>query len=260
MPLPRRCSRDAAAISLVNSNSKVGTMLKDNPRFARMVGGVPERLGLWMLSHLQYFQLGAHKQPSDVRLIKQVRRERTCLMSAFECFTLHSLAKACGRMPGEIAEVGCYRGASTKLICEAVGGVHSNKTVHVFDTFEGLPKSSPPDRGIHDENQYACSLESVREYLQPYSNVRYYKGIFPATSEPVNDLQFSFVNCDVDLYEGTLGCLEFFYPRLVPGGILMSHDYSMLNGVKQAFTEFLADKPESAVELPTSQCMLVKRG
>src|SRR2546430_11261444 len=53
---------------------------------------------------------------------------------------------------------------------------------------------------------------------------------------------------DVDLYTSTLACLEFFYPRLVPGGILLSHDYSLLTGVKAAFTEFLAGKPERSEE------------
>lgn len=63
---------------------------------------------------------------------------------------------------------------------------------------------------------------------------------------------------DVDLYESTLACLAFFYPRLHAGSVLLSHDYSLLAGVRAAFDEFLADKPESLIELPTSQCMVVK--
>ena len=60
------------------------------------------------------------------------------------------------------------------------------------------------------------------------------------------------------LYEGTLDCLRFFYPRMVAGGVIISHDYSILTGVKRAFDEFFADKPEGVVELPTTQCMVVK--
>lgn len=107
-------------------------------------------------------------------------------------------------------------------------------------------------------NQYACSLESVQKYLSGYPNVSFYKGLFPDTAGPVSNERFSFVHFDVDLYESTLGCLEFFYPRMIPGGIMLSHDYSLLSGVREAFAKFLADKPEGLIELPTTQCMLVK--
>jgi hypothetical protein len=62
----------------------------------------------------------------------------------------------------------------------------------------------------------------------------------------------------VDLYESTLSCLRFFYPRLSPGGILISHDYLTAEGVNAAFREFFAGKPEPVIELTGYQCMIVK--
>ena len=35
--------------------------------------------------------------------------------------------------------------------------------------------------------------------------------------------------------------LEFFYPRMINGGIILTHDYHT-DGVKQAFNEFCKDK------------------
>lgn len=229
-------------------------MLKDSPFVARMVGGVPERLFMNAISRAQVFLLARHKEPNTVRLVRQARKNRKCLLTAYECFTIHSLAQAHRDLPGDFAEVGCFQGASTRLICEAKG----DKPLYVFDTFEGLPKSSAPDRGVHDEGQYACSLDSVRDYLKDYKNVHFYKGFFPQTAGPIEDKKFSFVHCDVDLYESTLGCLNFFYPRLLPGAVLLSHDYSVLAGVKTAFAEFLADKPEKPIEMPSTQCMIIK--
>ena len=66
------------------------------------------------------------------------------------------------------------------------------------------------------------------------------------------------MHLDVDLYRSTLQCLEYFWPRVLPGGVLLSHDYSILPGVKQAFTEFTERTPEKVIELPTTQCMLIK--
>lgn len=64
-------------------------MLKDNPRFARFVSGVPEQIWLSTISRAQLFLLGKHKDPDDVRLVRMVRRERTCLLTAYECYTMH---------------------------------------------------------------------------------------------------------------------------------------------------------------------------
>lgn len=72
------------------------------------------------------------------------------------------------------------------------------------------------------------------------------------------DKTFSFAHFDVDLYESTLACLDLFYPRMIVGGIMLSHDYSILAGVKQAFHEFLADKPQELIELPSTQCMVIR--
>jgi len=68
------------------------------------------------------------------------------------------------------------------------------------------------------------------------------------------------VHFDVDLYESTLACLRFFYPRMLPGGVMLSHDYSILAGVRKAVDEFLDGKPEKPIELPSTQCMIVKLG
>ncbi len=101
----------------------------------------------------------------------------------------------------------------------------------------------------------------MREYLSAYPNVTFHKGLFPAETGPdVADKRFSFVNLDVDTYASTRDSLEFFYPRLMPGGILLSHDYAQAEGVRKAFEEVIGPKPESIIELPESQCMFVKQG
>jgi len=74
--------------------------------------------------------------------------------------------------------------------------------------------------------------------------------------------QFQFVHLDLDLYRSTLAGLEFFYPRLLPGGVIVSHDYGDLTvpGVRQAFDDFLRDKPERVAPLWLTQGLLVKLG
>jgi O-methyltransferase len=64
--------------------------------------------------------------------------------------------------------------------------------------------------------------------------------------------RFAFVLLDLDLLEPTRASLEFFYPRLEPGGYLIVHDYNNPESgwaCRRAFDEFLIDKPERVLEL-----------
>jgi hypothetical protein len=169
-------------------------------------------------------------------------------------YVIHSLAAAQRNLAGDYAEVGVYKGATAKLICEA----KQEKALHLFDTFEGLPQESTFDRRF-TRNMFPASLQSVRDRLSIYNNVHYYKGLFPETARPVEAREFGFVHLDVDLYQSTKDALEFFYPRLVAGGILLTHDYPSADGVCKAVSEFLRDKPETIIGLPLSQGMIIKR-
>ncbi len=225
-----------------------------NRYLQRLGGGWMENLGLRLWSKLQLSALRSRKDPEIVALLREIHREKRSLLSAFEAYLVYSLARAQSKREGAFAEVGVYKGASARLICNVKG----DKPLHLFDTFEGLPDSSEEDRDVHRVGQYACSLENVQSYLQGQDNVHYHKGIFPDSVVGVPEQQYAFAHFDVDLYEGTLECLKYFYPRMIPSGIILSHDYGLLAGVEKAFQEFFADKPEEIIEQPTTQCMVVK--
>jgi hypothetical protein len=84
-------------------------------------------------------------------------------------------------------------------------------------------------------------------------------GYFPETADCVLHEKFSYVHVDVDLYESTYAALTFFYPRLLPGGRIIAHDYSQSEGVWRAVDEFLADKSESVEGMGTTQAVITKR-
>ncbi len=229
-------------------------MWMKNRLFQKLGGGRLERFGLGLWSRLQLTSLRSRKDPEIVRLLHEIVRQKRSLCSAFELYLIYSVALAQSRRPGAMAEVGVFCGGSAKLICKAKG----DKLLRLFDTYEGLPESSKEDRGIHKKNQYACSLENVQAYVAGFENVSFHKGLFPDSARGIEESQYSFCHFDVDLYEGTKACLEYFYPRMIPGGIMVSHDYGLLAGVEQAFQEFFHNKPEQIIDMPTTQCMVVK--
>ncbi len=197
------------------------------------------------------------KDRSDVvKLIIKVKNEVKMHMEINEAYQLFMAVKRTQKVNGDIAEVGVFQGGSSKLICEAKKG----RPLHLFDTFEGLPELSKEDeQGYFSKGEFdEVKLEEVKSYLKKYSNVYFYKGFFPSTAKPIKDKKFSFVNLDVDIYESTLSCLKFFYPRMSKGGIIISHDYINAIGVRKAFERFFRDKKEPIIELSGSQCLIVK--
>jgi len=223
----------------------------------RLPGGrYLERVGIRLAATVEYLQAVAHKDKDVLKDIRRTRLQRKTLITFNESFIVYSLVRSLRDMEGDMAEVGVYEGSTARVICGQMG----SKRLHLFDTFEGLPDgASANEKSLYPKRPYECSLESVQEYLSEYDNVTYYKGLFPDSAAAVDpELRFCFVHMDVDLYESTRACLEYFYPRMHPGGIMLSHDYSILTSVQRAFTEFLADKRENLIELPTTQCMVVK--
>jgi len=192
-----------------------------------------------------------------IDLIRELFQEGRLLMLTNEAYQIYMAVKRTEKIPGSLAEVGVFRGGSAKLICQAKG----ERMLHLFDTFEGLPEVEEVDSPLFSHGEYIASLEDVTEYLKGYPNVRIYKGLFPATSGPVKEERFAFVSLDVDLRKGTQDCLEFFYPRMSRGGIIITHDYVQAAGVKKAVDDFFADKPETVIEgsgLPGTQALVVK--
>ena len=193
-----------------------------------------------------------------LQLHARLCRDNVVIQSTRERYNLWRLVKTARRLKGDMAEVGVDRGGSAKIICAAKGSA----ALHLFDTFQGMPKTDLQRDGAFRAGDFSESnLGRVQAYLKSESNVHFHPGFFPETTRALPaDARFCLVHLDVDLYQSTLACLEYFYPRLVRGGILISHDYSQIvaPGVKQAFDEFFADKDEPVIELWDTQCMFVK--
>ncbi len=214
------------------------------------------REGLRVLAKSAFQHFGFDVVPREVNasaLIEQVSNERDLLLTPVEAEQLFRLVRSLAKISGHMAEVGVYSGASSKIIREA----DSQKPLHLFDTFAGLPLPSVKDQRFQ-AGMYSCSLPDVQDYLACYSGIEFYEGTFPFTADPVKHLMFSFVHLDVDLYQSTLDALRFFWPRMVEYGAILSHDYGTSKGVVSAFDEFFSGVPQAVIHLSGAQCLVVR--
>jgi O-methyltransferase len=165
-------------------------------------------------------------------------------------------------VPGDFAELGVYKGESASVLHH----MDPTRKFHLFDTFTGMPAKDL----AHETGEAATytparfSDTHVTDVLRKISgneNVLLHPGYFPETADQVRNEIFALVNLDADLYQPTKAALEFFYPRLSPGGIIFIHDHNhKWEGVKKAVDEFARNIPESLVFAPDLEgtCMIIR--
>jgi O-methyltransferase len=179
------------------------------------------------------------------------------LMDMRRAYVLYQFAKLSAGVPGAIAEVGMYRGASAKLMLHATA---ETKPFWGFDTFAGMPPTNATLDPFWSENDLGdTSIEEVRDFLGS-AQAHLVPGIFPATAHAVPDgLRFSLVHVDVDIYEAAKDCCTYFYNRLSPHGVIVFDDYGFLScpGVQKAVDDFFADKPIKPIYLPSGQAVFI---
>ena len=112
-----------------------------------------------------------------------------------------------------------------------------------------------------DLKRETADEDTVRHNLSGLDDIEFHRGWIPERFAEVADRRFSLAHVDVDLYQPTLESMEFFYPRLSAGGILVCDDYGSRKcpGAYKAVNEFMADKPEGVLHLPTGQSLVYKQ-
>lgn len=182
--------------------------------------------------------------------------------------------RATRHVGGRVAECGVFKGQSVYVFCryqELVTEGFSGEGFCLFDSFEGLSSPSREDRiqdpssvfinkKYREKGAFHGQLEPVRKALEEFPSITYYPGWIPEIFKDVPDAQYSFVHIDVDLYEPTKGAIEYFFPRLQTGGVIVCDDYGFLHwpGAKQAMDEYCVPRGIPIIPLTTGQCVVLK--
>ena len=81
-------------------------------------------------------------------------------------------------------------------------------------------------RSMWAAGSLACSPVQVAANLAEFADlVSFHGGWIPERFNDVAEARFCFVHIDVDLLQPTREVLEFFYPRMVAGGLIVCDDY-----------------------------------
>lgn len=141
-------------------------------------------------------------------------------------------------------EFGVYKGGSL----ETLAIFNPERSIFGIDSFEGLPESTKHDFHVEGEFSDVDRMAIIGYFKTLYPNVRMLKGFSPDVFKYFDEhSRFAFVHVDVDMYSSVQQANDFFYPRLVDGGIMIYDDYGFTStlGCKLAVDQFYADRNPS---------------
>ncbi len=182
----------------------------------------------------------AHRpSPREAReLVRRVRRVGASIPSASSLpehlAMVERLLLVEPDVPGVVVECGCWKGASAASV--SLAATVTGRSLHVFDSFAGLPDVEEADREhvlldrpevhLYEAGMFAGALEEVRSNVARHGDVErctFHPGWFadtlPSFDEPVVQ-----AFADVDLRSALEDCVLALWPRLQPGCAFFVHE------------------------------------
>jgi O-methyltransferase len=157
--------------------------------------------------------------------------EHHTLVDLYRCYELWTLAGHIRHLPGDVIEIGVWRGGTGCLIAKRVQSLAANRTVYLCDTFSGVVGVGEKDTKYRGGEHADTSLGDVEQLVKTLAldNVRILQGIFPEeTGQQITSNHLALVHIDVDVYNSALHCFEWAWPKLVAGGAVVFDDYGLL--------------------------------
>lgn len=166
----------------------------------------------------------------------------------------YELYKNIINLPGEVFELGVYKGASLVRLASfrnLLETDYSRKIVG-FDAFGKFPISNLTLKedlefienfeGTGGEGLSLAEVESIFN-AKNFQNISLYKGnvfdTLPKYIEKYPATRIAFLHLDMDVKEPTTFALDFLYERVVSGGLIVLDDYNAVAGATDAVDGFI---------------------
>jgi hypothetical protein len=180
-------------------------------------------------------------------------------------------ARTAIRLPGDFVECGVNAGFMSSSIMHELEWNRLGRTFWLLDTFSGLdPRFVSDDEraeGALAKNEkllesgfYVTDLAAVAKNFSQWPAARIVAGSIPGTLAQVTSAQIAFLHVDLNCAPPEVAAVEHFWPRMVPGAVLLLDDYAYwgYHQQKRAMDALAARIGMDIVSLPTGQGMAVK--
>lgn len=174
-------------------------------------------------------------------------------------------AQHAAALPGDFVECGVNTGIMSLAICEYVDFNQLDKDFWLFDTFSGVVLDQMTEaeqasgRDEAAKHYFECYDLAVANFA-PWARARLVRGVIPQSLSTAPIDRVSYLCIDLNLVEPEKAALEFFWPKLVSGGVVVFDDYGwkQCRLQKEAHDEWARRNGVSILLLPTGQGLLIK--
>lgn len=165
-------------------------------------------------------------------------------------------------LEGDYVECGVYRGFLSKAIMTYLSFENmTDRQFYLFDTYDGLVAEmvSEEDTAAHRQDYEDC-YEFVKKSFAEYSNVNIIRGPVPDTLSSANISKVAYLSIDMNCTQPEVDALEFFWPLLSSGAVVVLDDYGFPGheAQKDGADKFAESAGVKVLALPTGQGLIVK--
>lgn len=175
------------------------------------------------------------------------------------------------KLPGDFVECGVSWGFLSSAIMEYLDWNQRDKTFYLLDTFNGIDEQLLTDaertsgaiknnRRMLEHGYYTANVESVRKNFSDWKNVQIIQGTVPGTLTQVPTNQVAYLHIDMNCATPEIAAFEYFWPKLVPGGMVLLDDYGFgrHEEQKRAMDDCARQQGVMVASLPTGQGLIIK--
>jgi O-methyltransferase len=161
-------------------------------------------------------------------------------------------------IPGAFVECGVWKGGSSMAMARTLLELgRFDRTLYLFDTFEGMPPSAVEDRAfdgrtadafLEEFNRKQMLVSSLEDVKRAMSSTGYESGKMVFVPGRVEDTipasapeTIALLRLDTDWYQSTYHELTHLYPRLAVGGVLLIDDYGHWQGARKAVDQYISE-------------------
>jgi O-methyltransferase len=168
------------------------------------------------------------------------------------------------RVEGDFVECGVYKGGYALAAMEYINFRKLDRMYYLLDTFEGLSanhlteiekKSELLSTYSHYEESYKAVLDTFKNYP-----VHIIRGTVPETLPECKTNKIAFLSIDMNCTIPEIAALRYFWPKVIPGGIVLHDDYGFAAHIEQkrAIDRLAIELGFSVLSLPTGQAAIIK--
>ena len=175
------------------------------------------------------------------------------------------------KLCGDFVECGVNRGFLSSAIMQQHDWDTTQRTFYLLDTFQGIDvkylNEHEIEGGVLERNQieinrgfYTQNLKEVEDNFAEWKNIKFVVGSIPQTLQKITSKQIAFLHIDLNCTEPEVAALDYLWPKLVCGAVVLLDDYAYFGyqPQKDGLDAWAVSRNIAIASVPTGQGLIIK--